>query len=485
MAKEKSLTKNSIFYIIYNVLNILFPLVTGIYVARILLPENIGMVESARNLAQYFIILAFLGIPTYGLREISKNRHDKKELNKIFSELFIINFISTIAFFSIYLAVIFSLPIYSENVALYLLTGALIIFNIFDVSWLYEGLEDFKFILVRNIIFKILSFVFLVIFVRNPSDYYIYAAITVFGTVGNYLLNIIHSRKIVKFTFKNLNFRRHLKSIIFLVVVNLAIEIYMLLDVTMLGIMCDKSRVAYYAYGMKIYRILCQVINAFTIVVVPRLSLLFKDSKEKFNELLMKTYRVILILAVPLIIGIFAVSDFFFCLLYGDAYISSSYVLKILSVLLVISPTGYLLGSRVMLVTGNEKKMIIPVAVGAAVNIVLNAILIIRFQEVGAAIASVISEIFVMVIYLALSKKHFKFVNMKRTLYNIAISSAAMTVFLFAISFFENNLVRNVIAVIGAVLIYFIFMITMRDETTFEFYKKLKSKTIGKMYAKK
>lgn len=89
MAKEKSLTKNSIYYVLYNTLNILFPFLTGIYVSRVLLPNDIGTIRYAQNTAQYFVILSFLGIPTYGMREISKSRNNRNVVNQIFSELFI------------------------------------------------------------------------------------------------------------------------------------------------------------------------------------------------------------------------------------------------------------------------------------------------------------------------------------------------------------------------------------------------------------
>ena len=82
----KSLSNGGIFYLIYNILNLLFPFLTGIYVARVLLPESIGAVGAAQNLAQYFVILAFLGIPTYGMREMSKVRNDFKERSKLYSE---------------------------------------------------------------------------------------------------------------------------------------------------------------------------------------------------------------------------------------------------------------------------------------------------------------------------------------------------------------------------------------------------------------
>ena len=156
--QKKSLTRNAIFYIIYNIMNIVFPLLTGIYSAQILTPDSIGMVESAKNLVQYFVILSFLGIPTYGLREISKFKEDKEELNKIYSELMVINFISTCVFFLIYLLLIIMIPRYNQNILLYFIVGILILLNFFNNSWLYEGLEEFKYISIRNIVFKILSF---------------------------------------------------------------------------------------------------------------------------------------------------------------------------------------------------------------------------------------------------------------------------------------------------------------------------------------
>ena len=158
---EKSLSKNSIYYLIYNVLNVLFPLVTGIYVARILLPTFIGEVGYAQNISTYFVILAFLGIPTYGLREIAKNRKDKESIKKIHSELLIINAISTTVFLFCYLVLIFSVSSFREHIELYLISGISIILNYLNNTWLFEGLEEFKYISIRNIVFKSLFFLLL------------------------------------------------------------------------------------------------------------------------------------------------------------------------------------------------------------------------------------------------------------------------------------------------------------------------------------
>ena len=138
----KSLTKNSLFYMLYNILNVIFPFFTGIYVARILLPDNIGIVETARNLAQYFVIFSFLGIPTYGLREISKARKNREELNKIYSELIVINTISTIIFLFLYNVLIMIVPEYRKNLLVFLITGISIALNFLIIHGCLKDLKN-------------------------------------------------------------------------------------------------------------------------------------------------------------------------------------------------------------------------------------------------------------------------------------------------------------------------------------------------------
>lgn len=474
---KKSLTKNSIFYLIYNVLNVIFPLVTGIYVAHVLLPNSIGQVETARNIAQYFVILSFLGIPTYGLREISKARNDKKELSKVYSELVTINSISTTVFLFIYLVVIFSVPSYRDNLSLFLITGGSIALNFLNNSWLYEGLEEFKYISIRNLIFKIVSFILLVLLVRDENDYIWYAAITVVGTAGNYILNVISAHKFVRLSFKGMELRRHLKPVFFLVVVNLAIEIYSLVDMTMLGIFCEDENVAFYSYGQKIYKILLQIINTFTMVLVPRIALLYKENRfEEFNQLLTKTLKVIILLTIPMIIGIWFVSDYLICAVYGDIYINASYVLKVLSFILLISPIGYLLGSRIMLVSGHESKMVIPVGIGAIINIIANMILINILQETGAAIASVISEICVMVIYVQLGRKYFKlhFESILKTLWKEAVAIILMSLILIGCKYIPVSvMVQTILQIVLAVFIYFIVLFLLKEDVVHGYVSKL------------
>ena len=463
----KSLTQNSIFYLLYNVLNVVFPFLTGVYVARVLLPPDIGQVETVRNLASFFAIFAFLGIPTYGLREISKARNDQKELSKLYSELMVINTISTIIFAVTYLVLIFLVKSYRDNLVFFLITGISIVLNFFNNSWLYEGLEKFDYISIRNFAFKVLSFLLLVLFVRSSEDYLVYAFITVVGTAGNNLVNMVCSRRYVTLTLADLNLKRHMRSILYLVVVNLAIEIYSMVDIAMLGLMCEKEVVTYYSYGMKIQKILLQVINTFTVVLVPRIALYFKEQKlDEYNALLTKTLSIILILSLPIIIGTNFIGDLLITKVYGDAYVRSSEVLKILVLAVCISPIGYLLGSRIMLVTGHESQMIIAVSTGAIINIIGNSLMIPKFQESGAAIASIASEIGVAVVYLTLSHKYFHLerTSLRTTLYKVCVSLAAMSgvLYLFQVKV-SYSFLYTIVQIPLAIMVYFGILLFTRE----------------------
>lgn len=454
---NKSLTLNSIFYLGNQLLNILFPLFTGIYVARVLLPSSIGAVAYAQNIVQYFVIFSFLGLPTYGLREISRVRNNRDQLNRIHSELFIINFCSTLFFLLLYFLLIFSVEKFWSNYPLYLIVGLSIALNFLNISWVFEGLEEFRFVAIRNAVFKFICVILLIVFVRSEDDYLWFAAISVIGTAGNYIINMVVAPRVVTFTFQGLSFKRHIKPILYLVAVNLAIEIYTLVDVTMLGIMCNETNVAFYSYGSRMAKTLLTIVNSFTMVIVPRIVLYYKESKfNEFNLLLSKTLRLILLLSIPMIIGLQFVADDLVLLLYGQAYSNSATILRTLSLLLLISPVGYLLGSRVMLATNQESKMLISVSVGAVVNVIGNYLLIPKYAELGASIASVISEIVVMVIYVSFGWKYFKLVDISQSLRKILLAVACMVGTLFWINTLPLNLYSKLATeILVAIVVYF------------------------------
>lgn len=471
--EKKSIYKNTIFYLVYQILNIAFPFLTSMYVARVLLPEKMGNVVYAQTITNYFSVLAFLGIPSYGMREVAKVRDDKKMLSKLFSELFIINLISTTIFAITYLFVVIFSNELRNQLNLYLITGFTIVLNALNVEWLYTGLEEFAYISTRNIIIKCVSFCCLLLFVKQKEDYLLYAFITVIGVAGNNIINIIYSKKIISFNFHDLSLGRHIKSVLELTAVNLAIELYSFIDITMLG-QYSKTNVAIYSYGSRIYKIFLQIVNSITTVTVPRLAYLYKnDKKMEFNDLIKKTLITLFVIAFPLICGIQIVANEAIVFFYGDVFSESANVLRILVVLLIISPVGYLLGSRVLLIVDKEKWMCVAVFIAAIINIIGNYFLIPKMSYIGATFASVLSEIVLLVVYLLLSKKYYE-LDISSMWYESlkiivgTISSGIAAFFVGRLDF--NPLFMLVLQCGVAIVVYFSIELFLKESIVLQYY---------------
>lgn len=476
--KKPSIAKNGVFYLIFSVLNAIFPFLTSLYVARVLSSEGIGEVSYAINIVTYFSIFAFVGIPTYGLREIAKCRDDKIAVNKLFTELFTINTVTTTISLAAYIGMVFIVPSFhtETHLVLYLFCGILIALNYFNVSWLYEGFEKFSINAVVNVCTKLTSFVLLVLFVKSEEHNLIYAILSVTGLSGYYLVSFFFFPKYVRFDFKGLKFARHMKPILFLVAVNLAIEIYSLVDITMIGaITGNDSLVTYYKYAHQIQKTLLMVVNALTMVIVPRLSKLYKEERfDEYDDLISRIFSMIVMIALPMIIGIIFTSDQLVVYIYGEEYIACANTLKILSANILISPIGYLLGSRVCLTANKEKYMPIAVGVGALVNIGLNFLLIHLMSIEGAAIASVVGEIVVFGVYLAFSHKYFHLRLRWKNLLKILLGLVIMTGYLLLIYFLIDNLILKIcLEIAGAIVIYFVSLLIMKEDALISGFRKV------------
>lgn len=278
---SKSIAKNAVFNMGYNAVSVIFPLVTSAYVARTLGASGVGEVSSAQNLATYFTMIATLGIPSYGVRAIAQARIHKEECNRTFSELFVINLFSTVFSLACYAVLILSLDKTLFSNPLHAIFASLIAMSIFNIEWLYQGFEEYKYITIRSILIKIISFILIFLFVKTEDDVNYYAIVICFGSVGNYLLNLSQLKKYVSITFKGLDLKRHFKPIITFFAAVIAVEVYTLLDVTMLTYMCHPENVGYYSNASKIVKIVANTITAIGAVLLPRLSLYFVSRNEK------------------------------------------------------------------------------------------------------------------------------------------------------------------------------------------------------------
>jgi len=139
-----SIKKNFFHNILFIISNILFPIVSFSYTSRILGPEGIGKVQFVITFAQYFVMVAALGIPVYGIREIAKAKGDQRRLNNLFSELLLINLLTSAILLVIYVTVVSVIGWFHNDLTFYILGGLLVLFGFSTLDWFYAGTEQFQ-----------------------------------------------------------------------------------------------------------------------------------------------------------------------------------------------------------------------------------------------------------------------------------------------------------------------------------------------------
>ncbi len=370
----------------------LFPLITSMYVARILLAEGVGKVAYGQNVSSYFVLLATMGLPEYGIREIAKVRRDNEDCNKIFTELLIINAIFTIASTLAYGILVFAIPKFREDIVLFLFCGIQIVLNLFNIDWFYQGIEEYVYISIRSITVKALAFVAVLLIVRNRDDYIWYALIQSLAVTVNYFLNMIYSRKYVRFDFSNIELRRHMSHVVILAFSIFFAVAFWKIDITMLGTISTEAATGIYSNAHKITDIVIVLCTSISTVFMPRLSYSYMSDKKEFYRLLEIGIKILSFITFPIVIGMFVLAPYIMTVLFGDEFSIGFLTVRIFTILIIVKSFGNLLCYQLVIATGNEKKRIPAYAAAAVVNVILNAILIPKMAQNGAAIASVISE---------------------------------------------------------------------------------------------
>ena len=187
-------------------------------------------------------------------------------------------------------------------------------------------------------------------------------------------------------------------------------------------------------------------------------------------------FTVISFLAVPIAFGIMGVSDRFIPMFFGYEYLSVIPLLKISSVLIIIIGLGNVFGTQYMIAVGKNKQYTISVCVGAAVNFVLNLILIPKYSALGAVIATVSAELSIALIQLWYSREILDISWIKET-YKYWISGIAMLV---VVSLLGEGVHRNVLIlarqIIIGVVVYFGILIILRDKMLKNSFNLVKGK---------
>ena len=404
--KIRSVKYNFLMNIVLTASTFIFPFLTFPYISRILLPYGVGKVNFVTSVVSYFLMFSMLGIPTYGVRACARVRDDKKELTKVVHEILIINLLMGILAYIIYFWALWKVPRFRSDFSLFCVSSASIFFNIIGVEWLYKGLEQYSYITVRSIVFKIISVCLMFLYVKDQTDYVIYGAISVFAAVGSNILNFINLREFIYLhPVGRYHFRRHLRAILFFFLMSVATTIYTNLDVVMLGFMKDDMAVGYYSTAVKIKNILVSFVTALSTVLLPRVSYYIEHGmKEQFVQTGRKALNFVILMAFPLTVYFALFADESILLLSGDAFQGSVVPMIIIMPTVLFIGVTNILGIQILVPLGKENMVFYSVLAGAIVDLAINAVCIPGMAASGAALGTVIAECIVLIIQIVMLK---------------------------------------------------------------------------------
>lgn len=479
MERQKSLKLNFIMNVILTVSTIVFPLIIYPYISRILLPEGVGKVALALSIISYFTIFSQLGIPVYGLRIAAQLRDDKKSLTKAVQELFIINMITTFIAYILLFGIIFFIPQLKEEKLLYIIIGSSIILNTIGMEWLFKGLEEYTYITIRSIIFKIIGLILVFLLIHSKADYIVYGVIIIVSGYLGFILNFIFSFKWINFKLlKDYNFKQHLKPIFVFFAMSCAITVYTNLDTVMLGFMKTNTDVGYYSVAVKVKIVLAGLITALGTVLLPRSSYYIKQNLfDEFKKISTKSMSFIFVFSIPLMIYFLLFAKYTVLFLFGSAFNGSIVPMQVIMPTLLFIGITHLIGFQIMVPLGKENLVLYSVIAGAVVDVILNFILIPRYSAAGAALGTVFAELCVL-IFQVVVMKNYVLNNIKNQEYIkiVAAILLAIAISLYLVKFSYNNLFAIIISASSFFVVYMTALYLTKEKITVEIFNILVSK---------
>lgn len=492
--KPKSIKRNFIFNLIYHIITVIIPIVMTPYLSRTLLSFGIGQYSFSYSIASYFIVLANFGFTHYSQREIAKYQGNKKMQSIIFYEILILKLIISFISTALYVGII-QLSLFKEyKLLLYIMMPQ--IFSVgFDITFLFSGNEDFKELAIRNSVIKILTVVCIFVFVKNENHLWLYTLINSLSAVLSALVFFLFARKyIVKVKLNEINIKRHIKPTFKLFIPALAINIYSILDRSMLGFMITGNQevlvnnqivekkisdieIGNYDQAEKIIKLITTFIFAYGDVLMPRNALNFQNKRfDDVKETIYKAVRFCYFLALPSAVGISLIANNFSPWFFGQGYEKVPQLLIVFSPFIIFSSLNYIFGNQYLVATNKDNIYTKSVLLGVITNITLNFLLIKNYMSVGSAIASVASELVILVYQLYKTKNEFDIKKVFGSI--IKYFDASLIMLLITLPFslhLKSSIPNTFIIVIVGVFIYFGVLSLFREEFTLLIINKIKS----------
>lgn len=469
MNKEKnpSLKMNIALNMLYEVLVVVTPLITAPYVSRVLQADGVGINSYTTSLLTYFTLFASLGTANYGKKVIAAHRDDISSYSKAFWEIELITVFTTTICLAIWITFAF---LYKQYTAYMLVLSFTLLSALFDISWLYGGLEKFQYTVTVNSLFKIASVICIFIFVNDKEDVLVYTAIMAISTLlGNVSMWLFLPKQVIITKIERSSIIKHLRGTLVYFGPTIATSIYTVLDKTLIGIITDSNlQNGYYEQATKIINIVKSVcFNSINGVMVARASFLYSHNNVvELNKIKDISYHIITFLSIGACFGLIGVSDIFVPFFFGEGYESVVGLITILSIVVVVIGISSVANTVYYVAGGYMRKATKLILIGSLTNLILNIVLITKYQAIGAAISTLIAESIITILFVHGTDGFIKWHDIGHIIFKKIVAGIVMLICILMIKRIivgMNDAAMLAVMISAGALVYILILALLRD----------------------
>lgn len=451
----KTQNKNFLYNVIYQIFVFIIPIITTPYISRVLGVNNVGIYSYTYSIVYYFMLLSMLGINNYGSREIAKCKN-QEETNTKFKSIYLLQLILNILCMLIY--IMFVSFVKYEYKQIMIIQIIFLLSVAFDINWFFFGKEKFKITIKRNIIIKLLSLIFIFLFVKNEDDLWIYTLIMSTST----LISQIYLWFFLKNEVQNVKIRlndilSHLKQCLILFIPVISYSIYRVLDKTMIGAIANAAELGNYESAEKIINIPVSFITALGTVMLPHMS---NKNLDEIKDSIYETFELTYFIITPMVIGLLLVSQNFSNIFFGNGFEKTGIIIKILCITILFSSTSNVIRNNYLIPLKKDNIYVFSTIIGAVVNIICNTIFIRLYGAYGACIGTVLAEFLLMLYQVVNTKKDINYVRVIKIFMSYFLKSMIMGILIFIIGLVMNSgLLKLIVQIAVAIIVYAIMNI--------------------------
>ena len=475
------IAKNYVYNLLYQILLLVVPLIMAPYLARTIGADGTGEYAYVNSVVSIITTFSLLGIYNYGNRQIAYTRDNKEALNKTFWQIMSLRFLLCTIGTAIYVSVTLLVGKYTF---LFLIYYSYFFGYCLDCTWLFVGVEDMKWAVIKNVFIKIFATIMIFIFVHDVSDTWIYVliqggSILLGNLLGYTQIRLYVGKPMIDFS----NLKKDIVGSLLLFLPGIAALIYLQCDKIMIEFVTQSTKqVSFYDYSEKIITLPLTVVTVISTVLMPRIANCFKNNKkEEIQDLLSKTSNLTVWIAFPLMFGIFCISDKFIPWYLGNEFTPTITTIKILSPLVLCNSLIGISGSQYFVGTNQTKILTISQTSAAVLNVILNIFLIQYYGFVGAAIATLACHILLVIVQYAVFLRQVKLRHLLANSVKYCLFSVVMGFIILGSTFsMSSTIFTTIIQIVIGVCVYLLLCLTFRDKQLKFVFGYIKNKFKGK-----